>query len=83
MPTSMKELDEAYRRTYRRLITGVFIIYGVSLLMVLSLLVSNPKVSTWISEAAQSEFVGASAPPALPPLRLAEPARPMQTVKAE
>lgn len=83
MPASMKELDQVYRRTYRRLIIGVFILYGVSLLMVLSLLVSNPKVSTWIAEAVQSEFVGASAPPAPPPLRLAEPARPMQTVKAE
>jgi hypothetical protein len=83
MPTSMKELDRTYRRTYRRIMTGVFVVYGVSLLMVLSLLVSNPKISTWISEAAHSEFVSTEAPAAPAPLRLAEPARPTQTAKAE
>jgi hypothetical protein len=83
MPMSMKELDQTYRRTYRRLITGVFILYGTSLLMVFSLLVINPKVSSWISQAAQSTFVTASAPTAPTSLRLAQPARRMQTVKAE
>jgi hypothetical protein len=76
---SMRELDQTYRRTYRRLITGVFILYGMSLLMVFSLLVTNPKVSTWISQATQSTFVTASAPTA--PALLA-PARP-QAIKAE
>jgi hypothetical protein len=83
MPMSMRELDQAYRRTYRRLITGIFILYGTSLLMVLSLLVINPKVSTWVSQAAQSTFVTASAPTAPASLHLAQPATPMQTVKAE
>jgi hypothetical protein len=83
MPTSMKELDRTYRRTYRRVITGALVIYGTSLLVVLSLLFGNPKIATWISDAAQAEFVAASAPPAPEPLRLAQPARPIQTVKAE
>jgi hypothetical protein len=79
---SMTELDQTYRRTYRRLITGIFIMYGTSLLMVLSLLVINPKVSTWISQV-QSIFVTASTPTAPAPLRLAQPARAMQAIKAE
>lgn len=83
MPMSMKELDQTYRRTYRRLITGIFILYGTSLLMVLSLLVINPKVSAWASQAAQSTFVTASAPTPPAAMRLAQPATPMQTVKAE
>ena len=83
MPMSMKELDQTYRRTYRRLITGVFIVYGTSLLVVLSLLISNPKISTWISETVQSEFASANAPTAPASLRLAQPAKPIRTVKAE
>jgi hypothetical protein len=83
MPTSMKELDRTYRRNYRRLFAGIVVIYTVALLAVLSLLVSNPKFATWISEAAQAEFVDANPPSASEPTRLAQPAQPLRTVKAD
>jgi hypothetical protein len=82
MPTSVKELDRIYRRNYRRLITGIVVAYGTSLLLALALLINNPKAASWVSEAVQAELGGAAAPPAPEPTRLAEPTRPVRTVKA-
>jgi hypothetical protein len=82
MPTSVKELDRIYRRNYRRLITGIVIAYGTSLLLALALLINNPKAASWVSEAVQAELGGAAAPPAPEPTQLAEPTRPVRTVKA-
>jgi hypothetical protein len=73
MPMSIKELDQVYRRTYRRLITGVLIAYGTSLLVVLALLISQPRIAAWMSEAVQAELVGTTAAPAPQPTRLAQP----------
>lgn len=72
MPMSNRELDQVYRRTYRRLITGVLIAYGTSLLIVLTLLISQPRIAAWVSEAAQAELAGTT-PPAPQPTRLAQP----------
>jgi hypothetical protein len=83
MPTSLKELDRAYRRTYRRLITGVVIVYGTGLLLGVLLTLGHPKVASWISQAAQAEFAGALEPSAPEPVRVAKPAKPMRTVKAD
>jgi hypothetical protein len=83
MPTSLKELDQTYRRTYRRLITGVVIIYGAGLLLGVLLTLGHPKVASWISQAAEAEFAGAVEPSAPEPVRVARPAKPMRTVKAD
>ncbi len=61
MPMSIKELEQAYRRTYRRLIAGILIAHGASLLIVLTLLVSHPRIATWMSKAVQTELAGTSA----------------------
>jgi hypothetical protein len=83
MPISMKELDQTYRRTYRRLIIGIFIFYGTFLLVVLSLLIGSPRVAGWMSEATRAEPVGMTTPSASEPLRLTGPARRVRTVKAD
>jgi hypothetical protein len=83
MPMSLKELDRTYRRTYRRLITGVMMIYATGLLLGVLLTLGHPKVATWISQAAQAEFVGAQDPLAPEPPRLAQAVKPMRTVKAD
>jgi sulfite exporter TauE/SafE len=83
MPISMKELDEAYRRTYRRLVAGIFVVYGTILLVVLSVLIGGPKVASSVWQTAQSQLMGANAVPAPEPVRRAEPAGPMRTVKAD
>jgi hypothetical protein len=76
MPISMKELDATYRRIYRRLMTGIFIVCGTSLLLALS-------VAIWVSEAVQAEFVGANAPSVPEPMRLAGTARRIRAIKAD
>jgi hypothetical protein len=81
MPISMKELDETYRRTYRRLVAGMFIVYGTVLLVALSVLIGGPKVASLAWQTAQAQLVGATTPPA--PTRSAEPAKPTRTVKAD
>jgi hypothetical protein len=83
MPISMKELDTTYRRIYRRLMTGIFIVCATSLLLALSLLIGSPKVAIWVSEAAQAEFVGANAPSVPEPMRLAGTARRIRAIKAD
>ena len=82
MPTSLRDLDRTYRRTYRRLITGIMIIYGTGLLLGVLLTVSHPKIATWISRAADAEFAGALQQSA-PESAAAQPARRLRTVKAE
>jgi hypothetical protein len=50
--------------------------------LLLAALTLNPSTAGWISEAAQAEF--ASSVPAEPaPVQLAQPARKIQTVRAE
>jgi len=80
MPISIKKSDQIYRRTYRRLVAGIFIVYGTVLL---AALIGSPKVASWVSEAAQAELVGANALSVPEPMRRAEPATPIQTVKAD
>ena len=83
MPTTLKELERTYRRTYRNLIAGVVIIYGTGLLLVVLLTLGHPKVATWISQAAQAEHAGALELSAPEPIRVAQPAKPVRTVKAD
>jgi uncharacterized membrane protein YesL len=83
MPLSLKELEQIYRRNYRRSIIGIFIVYGTALLTALLLLSGNPKVATWVSEAVQAEFASTNAPSTPEPARLARPVKPVRTVKAE
>jgi hypothetical protein len=75
MPMSNKELDRTYRRTYRRLITGIFVVYGMALLAILSLLIGNANVADWLSEATQAEVAATVGPPPPQPMRIAQPAR--------
>jgi hypothetical protein len=80
MPMSNRELDQAYRRTYRRLITGVLMAYGTGLLVVLTLLISHPRIANWMSEAFQAEL-GTTVPPAQQTTRLAQPSKGVRTVR--
>ena len=60
MPTSIpiQVLNRIYRRAYWRLTVGFSIFYVVALVAGLSLLVSNPTVGSWISDAAPAASVG-------------------------
>jgi hypothetical protein len=83
MPMSVKELDQLYRRTYRRLITGVLIAYGASLLVVLTLLISQPRIASWMSKAVQAELAGSGTPSAQQAARLTQPGRNVRTTRMD
>jgi hypothetical protein len=83
MPMSSKELERIYRRTYRRLTIGISIIYAVALLAGLSVVFGNPRIAGWVSQSVQAEFVGPDVPSKPEPMRLAQPAKPMRTVKSD
>jgi hypothetical protein len=69
MPMSIKELDQTYRRIYRRLTIGIAIIYGLALVVGLAVLVGNARGDGWASGGE--------------PMRLAQPAKPIRTVRAD
>lgn len=51
-------------------------------IMLIGLAVIHPTASSWISEAVQAEFAGASLPPDAAPTQLAQPAGGMRGVRA-
>jgi hypothetical protein len=81
MPMSVRELDETYRRTYRRLIAGVLIVYAAGFLLVFTLLISNPRIASWVTEAMQAELAITTQPAEPQPTRVARPAQSMQSVR--
>lgn len=81
MPTTIQQLSRTYRRAYWRLTVGFSIFYVVALAAGLSLLVSNPKVAMWISDAAQAEYVGMNQFVAPESVRLALPDQSVRQAK--
>jgi hypothetical protein len=61
--TSLKGSKQIHRKTHRHFINAIFVLFGA--LLLLGILIWNPKIGIWIAEAAQSEFVGTN-PPQLP-----------------
>jgi hypothetical protein len=78
---SIRELEQVYRRTYRRLITGILIAHGASLLLVLALAVGHPRVTTWMSKAVQAQLAGTAARSAPDPARLGQPGKEAGTIR--
>jgi len=83
MPTSIEILSRAYRRAYWRLTVGISIFYVVALIGGVSLLVSNGKIATWVSDAAHAEFALATQPSASETIRLTQPDQPVRHAKAD
>jgi hypothetical protein len=60
---------------------GIAAAFGVIMFAMVAMTWSSPTVTSWISDAAQAEFVGTMAPdPA--PVQTARPAKRFQTVRA-
>ena len=55
----------------------------LALVALIAFAISHPETATWISEAAQAEFVGSNLVPALaPPTQIAQPANRIRAVLA-
>jgi Na+(H+)/acetate symporter ActP len=62
MTPSVKQLEQTYRQTYRRLIAITFA-YVLVVAAGIVLLVSHPRTADWVAEAVQAEFAATNAPP--------------------
>jgi hypothetical protein len=81
MPMSSEELERSYRRAYRRLSIGIAIVYGAIVLAVFVAVVGNAGIAGWKSGAVEAELASRDAASVSEPMRLAQPARRIRTVK--
>jgi hypothetical protein len=81
MPMSIEELERSYRRTYRRLSIGIGIAYAVVVLAGLAAVVGNAKIAGWVSAGVQAESASRNVTSVSEPVRLAQPAKRIRTVK--
>jgi hypothetical protein len=79
MHGSFDKSGKADKDTYRSI---GFLALFVLIVMALIGLVTRPEGANWISQAAQAEFVGTDLAPDGARIRLAKPAMPIRTIKA-
>jgi hypothetical protein len=60
---------------------GTLSAYGFALLALVWLAIANPKISVWISEAAEAELAAAVPPAAAPETHIAQPAGSVQSTQ--
>ena len=81
MHGSLDRSDESRNHTDRSWSIGFFALPVLVVIALVALAITKPVASVWISEAAQAEFVGPNQPD-VAPTKLAQPAKQIQTVKA-
>jgi hypothetical protein len=82
MQRSPNDLNPSDRRFLRSWTAGILAVHGIILLALISLIVSHPAASVWISQAVEAEFVG-NPPPVIVPTQIARPDGQMRTVRAD
>jgi hypothetical protein len=82
MHGSFDKSGENDNRTHRSWSVGFFALPVFVVIALVGLILTQPAVSNWISEAAQAEFVGLNPAPEAAPTQLAQPAMAIRTVKA-
>jgi hypothetical protein len=83
MPMSIEELEQSYRRAYRRLSIGIAVVYGAIVLAVFVAVVGNAGIAGWKSGAVEAELASRDAALVSEPMRLAQTARRIRTVKSD
>jgi hypothetical protein len=72
MHGSLDKSGETVRNLYQKWGIGIFILPGLVMAFLVGLLITQPNVSVWISEAAQAEFAN-SMPAEVAPSAVAQP----------
>jgi hypothetical protein len=81
MQKAFDRLDRQEHLTQWKWTAGIAAAFGVVMFALVTLTWNSPTVTSWISDAAQAEFVGTMAPdPA--PVQTAQPAKGFRTVRA-
>ena len=81
MHGSFEKSGETVKNIYRSWGVGVFVLPGLLLAVLIGMLVTQPNVSTLISQAAQAEFAATSGPELAAP-EVAPAAKDVQAVNA-
>lgn len=81
MPKAFDKLDQQENSTQWKWPAGLAVAFTMVALIAL---ISSPTASNWVSDAAQAEFASSNVtPPEQAPVRIAQPAKPIRTVRAE
>jgi hypothetical protein len=83
MHGSFDRFQEHRDRTNRDWNIALFALPILVVTALAALAIIQPNAPSWISEAAQAEFVGLNSPDVVPPAQIAQPALQIRTVKAD
>jgi NADH:ubiquinone oxidoreductase subunit 6 (subunit J) len=82
MQRAFDRLDQQENRTQWKWTAGIAAAFGV-IMFALVALTWTPAASSWVSDAAQAELASSNVTPEQAPLQLAQPTKPIRTVRAE
>jgi hypothetical protein len=82
MHGSFDKSGESDNRIHRNWGIALYALTAVLAVALIVMVIVNPNVSTWVSQAAQAEFVGTDFIRDAAPTRLAKPATEIRTVRA-
>jgi hypothetical protein len=82
MQGSFDKTGETSTRLYQRWGVGLLAVPVMIAIALVGLASIQPAASNWISESVQAEFVGTNLAPEMAPTQLAQPTRPVRTVRA-
>ena len=82
MHGSFDKSDENDIRIHRNWGIALYALPAVLVMALIAMVIVQPGVSNWVSQAAQAEFVGTDFVPDAAPTRLARPAMEIRTVRA-
>lgn len=80
MQRAFDRLNQQENRTQWKWTAGFAAACGVILFV--ALMSNSPTASNWVSNAAQAELASSNVTPA-PPVQIAQPAKPIRTVRAD
>jgi hypothetical protein len=82
MHGSFDKSGETVKNIYQRWGIGIFVLPGLLMAFLIGLLITQPDIPLWISEAAQAEFADSSGPPEVAPSVAVPPAKVARAVNA-
>ena len=82
MHGSFEKSGESDSRIHRNWGIALYTAPALLAIILIGTVIAYPAASTWVSQAAQAEFVGTEFVPDAAPTRLARPAMEIRTVRA-
>jgi hypothetical protein len=81
MPRAFDKPDQHENHVRSNWTVGITVVCWISLIVFVALMSNSPTASTWVSDAAQAEFINSNMTPAQAPVQTAQPAKSIRTVQ--